>query len=70
VLGCLAAQLKPYLRDGPTIPLEAGDQTARIYDLLLSLGAQVTVVNPTKVKLIVERARADGFWSCLGPCEG
>jgi hypothetical protein len=32
------------------VAIEAGNQTAWVYDLLVALGAKVTVVNPTKVK--------------------
>lgn len=56
----LAARLKPYLRGGLSVAIEAGNQTAWIYDLLMGLGAQVTVVNPTQVKLIAEsRCKTD-----------
>lgn len=47
-------RLKPFLRGGLSIAIEAGNQTAWIYDFLVQLGAKVTVVNPTKVKLIAE----------------
>ncbi len=39
------------------IAIEAGNQTAWVYDELVKLGAQVTVVNPAKVKLIAESRR-------------
>lgn len=56
----LAARLRPYLRGGLSIAIEAGNQTAWIHDLLVSLGARVTVVNPTRVKLIAEsRCKTD-----------
>jgi len=49
-----SARLKPYLRGGLKIALEAGNQTSWIYRHLTELGAEVTVVNPRKVKLIAE----------------
>jgi transposase len=36
------------------VAFEAGNQSAWIHDLLVELGADVTVVNPAKVKLIAE----------------
>lgn len=39
--------------------MEAGNQTAAIYEVLVALGAQVMVVNPTKVKLIAESRKTD-----------
>src|SRR5262245_24819496 len=53
----LEARFKPYVRSGLAIAIEAGNQTAWIYEVLVALGAQVTVVNPTKVKLIAESRR-------------
>jgi len=54
------SRLKRYVRDGLTIAIEAGNQTAWIYDALVAMGAKVTVVNPTKVKLIAEsRCKTD-----------
>ena len=50
----LTQRLRPYLRHGLAIAFEAGNQSAWIHDLLVELGAQVTVVNPAKVKLIAE----------------
>jgi transposase len=47
-------RLRRYVRDGLAIAVEAGNQTAWIYKALVELGAKVTVVNPTKVKLIAE----------------
>jgi len=55
--GVLRQRLRPYLRGGLGVAIEAGNQTAWIYDLLVDLGAEVTVVNPTKVKLIAESRR-------------
>jgi hypothetical protein len=51
----LEARFKPFVRSGLAIAIEAGNQTAWIYEVLVALGAHVTVVNPTKVKLIAER---------------
>lgn len=48
---------KPYLRDGLALALEAGSQSAWLHDALVQLGVHVTVVNPTKVKLIAESRR-------------
>lgn len=51
------SRLKRYVRDGLKIAIEAGNQTAWIYDTLVAMGAKATVVNPTKVKLIAESRR-------------
>ena len=53
----LEARFKPFVRSGLAIAIEAGNQTAWIYEVLVGLGAQVTVVNPNKVKLIAESRR-------------
>jgi transposase len=53
----LEKRLRPLLRDGLAIAIEAGNQTAWIYEVLVALGAKVTVVNPAKVKLIAESRR-------------
>jgi transposase len=53
----LEARLRPFLRGGLAVAIEAGNQTAWIYEVLVALGAQVTVVNPNKVKLIAESRR-------------
>jgi transposase len=50
-------RLRPYLRGGLSVAIEAGNQTAWIYDLLVDMGAEVMVVNPVKVKLIAESRR-------------
>jgi transposase len=50
-------RLKPFVRGGLSVALEAGNQTAWIYEVLVGLGAKVTVVNPTKVKAIAESRR-------------
>ena len=55
--GTFCQRLRPYLRGGLAVAIEAGNQTAWIYDLLVDLGAEVTVVNPAKVKLIAESRR-------------
>jgi transposase len=53
-------RLKRYVGRGLRIAIEAGNQTAWIYDALTGMGAKVTVVNPTKVKLIAEsRCKTD-----------
>lgn len=48
----LRQRLRLYLRHGLGVAIEAGNQTAWIYDLLMGLGAEVTLENPAKVKLI------------------
>jgi transposase len=53
----LEARLKRYVRNGLAVAIEAGNQTAWIYEVLVAFGAKVTVVNPTKVKLIAESRR-------------
>jgi transposase len=53
----LEARLRPFLRGGLAVAIEAGNQTAWIYEVLVALGAQVTVVNPNKVKAIAESRR-------------
>ena len=53
----LEARFKPYVRSGLAIAIEAGNQTAWIYEVLVALGARVTVVNPNKVKLIAQSRR-------------
>lgn len=53
----LRQRLRPYVRGGLRVAIEAGNQTAWIYDLLVYLGAEVTVVNPAKVKPIAESRR-------------
>ena len=49
--------VKKFRRGGLSIAIEAGNQTAWVYESLIELGAKVTVVNPTKVKLIAESRR-------------
>jgi transposase len=53
----LEERLRPWAKKGLSVAIEAGNQTAWIYELLVGLGAQVTVVNPNKVKLIAESRR-------------
>ena len=53
----LRQRVRPYLRGGLCVAIEAGNQTAWIHDLLVDIGAKVTVVNPAKVKLIAESRR-------------
>jgi transposase len=53
----LQARLQKYVAEGLAVAIEAGNQTAWIYEVLVALGAKVTVVNPTKVKLIAESRR-------------
>src|SRR3990172_4980923 len=53
----LERRLKPFVRGGLSVAIEAGNQTAWIYEVLVGMGAKVTVVNPTKVKAIAERRR-------------
>jgi len=49
-----AGRLRRYVRAGLRIAIEAGNQTAWIYRRLVEMGAEVTVVNPQKVKWIAE----------------
>ena len=49
--------VKKFRRGSLSIAIEAGNQTAWVYETLVELGASVTVVNPTKVKLIAESRR-------------
>jgi len=53
----LTRRLKSYVAGGLAVAIEAGNQTAWVYEVLRKLGAQVTVVNPTKVKMIAESRR-------------
>jgi transposase len=50
-------RLKGFVRGGLSVSIEAGNQTAWVHDALVQMGARVTVVNPTKVKLIAESRR-------------
>jgi transposase len=49
--------VRGFRRGGLSIAIEAGNQTAWVYAELVKLEAQVTVVNPGKVKLIAESRR-------------
>ena len=51
------ARLRRFRRDGLGVAIEAGNQTAWVYEALVAMGAKVTVVNPNKVKLIAESRR-------------
>jgi transposase len=53
----LEARLRRFRKDGLSVAIEAGNQTAWVYETLVALGAKVTVVNPNKVKLIAESRR-------------
>lgn len=53
----LAGLVKRFARGGLAVAIEAGNQTAWVYEVLVDAGAKVTVVNPTKVKLIAESRR-------------
>jgi len=50
-------RLRRFVGRGLAVAIEAGNQTAWVYKVLVELGAKVTVVNPTKVKLIAESRR-------------
>lgn len=49
--------LRRFVADGLAVAIEAGNQTAWVHDVLVALGAKVTVVNPHKVRLIAESRR-------------
>lgn len=49
--------VKKFAGGGLSIAIEAGNQTAWVHEELVKLGAEVTVVHPTKVKLIAESRR-------------
>ena len=53
----LKSRLSRYLRGGLAVAIEAGNQTAWVHEVLVGLGAKVTVVNAAKVKLIAESRR-------------
>ena len=53
----LIRRLRPYIRRKLAVALEAGSQSAWIHDLLVELGARVTVVPPAKLRLIAESRR-------------
>src|SRR5205085_764774 len=49
--------VKRFLPNGLSIAIEAGNQTAWVYEELVKLGARVVVVNPNQVRLIAESRR-------------
>jgi transposase len=49
--------VKRFLPKGLSIAIEAGNQTAWVYEELVKLGATVVVVNPNQVRLIAESRR-------------
>jgi transposase len=53
----LRRRLRPFVRNGLKVAIEAGNQTAWIHEALVDLGAEVVVVNPARVKLIAESRR-------------
>ena len=53
----LQGSLGRFVPDGLKVAIEAGNQTAWLHEALTEMGADVTVVNPTKVKLIAESRR-------------
>jgi len=53
----LKRRLRPYVKRGLKVAIEAGNQAMWIYEVLEGMGAEVTVVNPTKVKAIAESRR-------------
>lgn len=53
----LEQRLGRFVADGLKVAIEAGNQTAWLHEALCEMGADVTVVNPTKVKLIAESRR-------------
>jgi len=50
----LKKALRRFRGHGLSVAIEAGNQTSWVYDFLCELGAEVSVVNPTKVKPIAE----------------
>jgi transposase len=58
--GMLEGTLKRYVRGGLSVAIEAGNQTAWVYAVLVEIGAEVIVVNPHQVKLIaMSRKKTD-----------
>jgi transposase len=53
----LKQRLGRFVRHGLQVAIEAGNQTAWLHEALIEMGAEVTVVNPTRVKLIAESRR-------------
>jgi len=55
--GALRQRLGRFVPEGLKVAIEAGNQTAWLHEALSEMGAEVTVVNPTRVKLIAESRR-------------
>lgn len=55
--GALQQSLGRFVPDGLKVAIEAGNQTAWLYETLTRMGADVTVVNPARVKLIAQSRR-------------
>ena len=53
----LQERLGRFVPDGLKVAIEAGNQTAWLHETLTRMGAEVTVVNPARVKLIAESRR-------------
>ncbi len=53
----LQRRLGRFVPEGLKVAIEAGNQTAWLHETLTRMGADVTVVNPTRVKLIAESRR-------------
>jgi transposase len=53
----LRQRLGRFVAQGLKVAIEAGNQTAWLHEVLTGMGADVTVVNPTKVKLIAQSRR-------------
>lgn len=53
----LKQRLGRFVPDGLKVAIEAGNQTAWLHETLTQMGANVTVVNPARVKLIAESRR-------------
>lgn len=54
---CLEGFVKKFHKAGLAVAIEAGNQTAWVYETLVAAEAKVTVVNPKKVALIAESRR-------------
>ncbi len=63
----LMRRLTRFIREGRSIAIETENQTAWVYEALVAMGAKVTVVNPTKVKLIAEPHLPRRFAQDFGP---
>jgi len=53
----LKGRLGRFVPEGLKVAIEAGNQTAWLHEALSEMGADVTVVNPARVKLIAESRR-------------